>query len=140
MRKRALRFRTGLQIDVLAAIALLTFFEQTKMTIAFADFEKVEMRTGKITRVEVFAKARKPAFKLWIDFGEFGIKQSSAQLTALYSPETLLGRQVIAVTNFPPKQIADFRSEVLVLGLPDEAGRVTLLAPDHVTPLGARVF
>lgn len=110
------------------------------MTITFADFEKVEMRTGKITRVEVFAKARKPAFKLWIDFGEFGIKQSSAQLTALYSPETLLGRQVIAVTNFPPKQIADFMSEVLVLGLPDEAGRVTLLAPDHATPLGARVF
>ncbi len=110
------------------------------MIIPYADFDKVEMRVGRITRAEVFAKARKPAYKLWIDFGSLGIKQSSAQLTALYSPETLIGRQVIAVTNFSPKQIADFRSEVLVLGVPDQEGRVALLSPDHDVPLGMRVF
>lgn len=110
------------------------------MIIPYADFDKVEMRVGRITRAEVFAKARKPAYKLWIDFGSLGIKQSSAQLTALYSPETLIGRQVIAVTNFSPKQIADFRSEVLVLGVPDQEGRVALLSPDHDVPLGVRVF
>jgi tRNA-binding protein len=110
------------------------------MTIAYADFGKVEMRVGKIARVEVFSKARKPAYKLWIDFGDFGLKQSSAQLTALYQSEALVGKQVIAVTNFPPKQIADFMSEVLVLGVPDQEGRVTLLGPDHEVPLGVRVF
>ncbi len=110
------------------------------MIIPYADFDKVEMRVGRITRAEVFAKARKPAYKLWIDFGSLGIKQSSAQLTGLYSPETLIGRRVIAVTNFSPKQIADFRSEVLVLGVPDQEGRVALLSPDHDVPLGVRVF
>ena len=110
------------------------------MIIPYADFDKVEMRVGRITRAEVFAKARKPAYKLWIDFGSLGIKQSSAQLTGLYSPETLIGRRVIAVTNFLPKQIADFRSEVLVLGVPDQEGRVALLSPDHDVPLGVRVF
>ncbi len=110
------------------------------MTIAYADFDKVEMRVGRIARVEVLPKARKPAYRLWIDFGELGIKQSSAQLTALYQPEALIGKQVIAVTNFPPKQIADFNSEVLVLGVPDQEGRVTLLSPDHEVPLGVRVF
>jgi tRNA-binding protein len=110
------------------------------MTIAYADFDKVEMRVGRIERVEVFSKARKPAYKLWIDFGELGIKQSSAQLTALYQPAALIGKQVIAITNFPPKQIADFMSEVLVLGVPDQESRVTLLSPDHEVPLGVRVF
>lgn len=110
------------------------------MIIPYADFDKVEMRVGRITRAEVFAKARKSAYKLWIDFGSLGIKQSSAQLTGLYSPETLIGRRVIAVTNFSPKQIADFRSEVLVLGVPDQEGRVALLSPDHDVPLGVRVF
>lgn len=110
------------------------------MIIPYADFDKVEMRVGRITRAEVFAKARKSAYKLWIDFGSLGIKQSSAQLTGLYSPETLIGRRVIAVTNFSPKQIADFRSEVLVLGVPDQEDRVTLLSPDHDVPLGVRVF
>ncbi len=110
------------------------------MTIAYADFDKVEMRVGRIARVEAFSKARKPAYKLWIDFGELGIKQSSAQLTALYQPEALIGKQVIAVTNFPPKQIADFMSEVLVLGAPDQENRVTLLSPDHEVSLSVRVF
>jgi tRNA-binding protein len=110
------------------------------MTIAYADFDKIEMRVGRIERVEVFSKARKPAYKLWIDFGELGVKQSSAQLTALYQSEALIGKQVIAVTNFPPKQIADFISEVLVLGVPDQEGRVALLSPDHEVPLGVRVF
>ncbi|MGH7598394.1 MAG: tRNA-binding protein [bacterium] len=110
------------------------------MAIMYADFDKVEMRVGRVERVEVFSKARKPAYKLWIDFGELGIKQSSAQLTTLYQPEALIGKQVIAVTNFPPKQIADFMSEVLVLGVPDQQGRVTLLSPDHEVPLGVRVF
>jgi tRNA-binding protein len=113
---------------------------KVSMTIAYADFDKVEMRVGRIARVEAFSKARKPAYKLWIDFGELGIKQSSAQLTTLYQPEALIGKQVIAVTNFPPKQIADFKSEVLVLGVPDQEGRVTLLSPDHEAPLGGRVF
>lgn len=110
------------------------------MAIAYADFDKVEMRVGRIERIEVFSKARKPAYKLWIDFGELGLKQSSAQLTTLYQPEVLIGKQVIAVTNFPPKQIADFISEVLVLGVPDQEGRVTLLGPEHEVPLGVRVF
>ncbi len=113
---------------------------KVSMTIAYADFDKVEMRVGRIARVEVFSKARKPAYKLWIDFGALGLKQSSAQLTALYQPEALVGKQVIAVTNFPPKQIADFMSEVLVLGVPDQEGRVTLLSPDYEVPLGVRVF
>jgi tRNA-binding protein len=110
------------------------------MIIAYADFDNVEMRVGRIVRIEDFAKARKPAYKLWIDFGELGVKQSSAQLTALYQREELIGKQVIAVTNFPPKQIADFKSEVLVLGVPDQEGRVSLLGPDHEVPLGVRVF
>jgi tRNA-binding protein len=109
--------------------------------ITYDDFAKVEMRVGKIIRVEPFPKARKPAFKLWIDFGpEVGVKQSSAQITHLYDPERLEGKKVIAVTNFPPKQIADFLSEVLVLGVDSAEGGVTLLSPDHDAPLGTRVY
>ena len=111
------------------------------MTIDYADFEKVEMRVGRVQRAEPFPEARKPAIKLWIDFGpELGIKKSSAQLTVHYTPEQLVGRLVIAVTNFPPRQIGPFMSEVLVLGVPDPAGAVVLLHPDQDIPLGGRVF
>jgi tRNA-binding protein len=111
------------------------------MTIEYADFEKVEMQVGRVQRAEPFPEARKPAIKLWIDFGtELGIKKSSAQLTVHYTPEQLVGRLVIAVTNFPPRQIGPFMSEVLVLGVPDPDGAVVLLDPDQDVPLGGRVF
>ena len=107
---------------------------------SFDDFLKLDIRVGEIRRVEPFPEARKPAFKLWIDFGpEIGERKSSAQLTAHYTPETLVGRQVIAVVNFPPRQIGPMMSEVLTLGASDEQGRVILLAPDADVPLGARV-
>lgn len=108
--------------------------------ITYQDFEKLELRLGKVIRTESFPKARKPAYKLWIDFGEYGIKKSSAQLTELYEQEELTGRRVIAVTNFPPRQIADFMSEVLVLGLATADGHVSLLSSDHDVPLGSKVF
>ncbi|GAB3646213.1 tRNA-binding protein [Glycomyces tarimensis] len=104
------------------------------------DFFRTDIRAGRIVRAERFAKARKPAYKLWIDFGELGVKRSSAQITARYAAEELLGRTVVAVTNFPPRQIADFMSEVLVLGVPvPGTDEVVLLAPDAEVPLGARV-
>lgn len=110
------------------------------MTITFDDFLKVEIRAGTILSVDLFPEARKPAFKLTIDFGpEIGTRRSSAQITALYSPEELIGRQVIAVVNFPPRQIGPFMSEVLVLGLSDPEGRISLLGPDHPVPDGARM-
>ena len=110
------------------------------MTIAYEDFEKVEMRVGRIERAEPFPRARKPAYRLWIDFGEpLGVKKSSAQVTAYYTPENLVGRQVVAVTNFPPRQIADFMSEVLVLGVPLD-GEVVLLEPEREVPPGGRVY
>jgi tRNA-binding protein len=108
--------------------------------ISYEDFEKVEMRVGRIIKAEPFPEARKPAYRLWIDFGEYGVKKSSAQITQNYTPENLIGRQVIAVTNFPPKQIANFMSEVLVLGVPCEDGNISLLGPDREVPLGGRVF
>lgn len=105
--------------------------------ISFDDFMKVDIRTGTVRRAEPFPEARKPAIKMWIDFGpEIGEKKTSAQVTAHYTPEELIGKQVIAVVNFPPRQIGPFRSEVLVLGLPDEKGEVVLLAPDQDVPLG----
>lgn len=109
--------------------------------ITYADFEKVEMRVGRIIKAEEFPKARKPAYKLVIDFGEHGVRGSSAQLTRLYSCDELVGKLVIAVTNFPPRQIADFISEVLVLGVAcgDET-EVALIQPDRAVPLGRRVF
>ena len=110
-------------------------------TISFADFEKVEIRVGTIVEVEPFPQARKPAFKLRIDFGpEIGIKRSSAQITKHYTPESLLGRQVAAAVNFPPRQIGPFMSQVLTLGVPDENGEVVLLRPTVSVPNGGRLF
>jgi len=109
--------------------------------ISFDDFLKVDIRVGVVVAAEPFPEARKPAIKLRIDFGpEIGEKKSSAQITRHYSPETLVGRRVLAVVNFPPRQIGKFMSEVLVLGAPDEDGEVVLIAPDLATPIGGRMF
>ena len=109
------------------------------MAISWEDFEKVEMRTGTIISVTDFPNARKPAYQLVIDFGALGIKKSSAQITHHYSKEQLMGQQVIAVVNFPPKQIANFFSECLVLGVYDENNHVVLLQPGQSTGNGLRV-
>ena len=109
--------------------------------ISYDDFQKVDIRVGVITRAEPFPEARKPAIKLWVDFwAEIGEKRSSAQLTRHYTPEALVGRQVMAVVNFPPRQIGKVLSEVLVLGVPDETGEVVLLSPDQKVPTGGRMF
>jgi tRNA-binding protein len=109
-------------------------------TLAFDDFLKVDIRAGRVLRTAPFPEARKPAIKLWIDFGpEIGERKSSAQITDLYDAEALVGRQVMAVVNFAPRQIGPFLSEVLVLGVSDAQGRITLLAPDHDVPPGARM-
>ncbi|MDP9375781.1 MAG: tRNA-binding protein [Chloroflexota bacterium] len=105
-----------------------------------ADFEALDMRVGRVVEVDDFPQARKPAYRLTIDFGPLGIKRSSAQLTDLYREDDLRDRLVIAVVNFPPRQIGPFRSEVLVLGLPNAEGRVVLLAPERDVPLGGRVY
>jgi tRNA-binding protein len=111
------------------------------MTTPMEAFGLLDLRVGRVQRVEVNEKARKPAYKLWINFGpSLGIKQSSAQLTDLYSADALTGRLVIAAVNLGVRNIAGFASEVLVLGLPDESGRVVLLAPERDVPLGGRVF
>ena len=111
------------------------------MTIGFDDFMKVDIRVGQITRAEPFPEARKPAIKLWVDFGpELGEKKSSAQITVHYDVEGLIGRKVLGVLNFPPRQIGPFMSEVLVLGVPDKDGEVVLLTPDKDVPLGGRMF
>jgi tRNA-binding protein len=107
--------------------------------INWDDFEKVEIRSGTILKVTDFPKAKKPAYQLTIDFGPLGIKQSSAQITHHYTPETLLNRQVVAVVNFPPKQIANFFSECLVLGVYDENNQVILLQPDKPVQNGQRI-
>ena len=109
--------------------------------IAWEDFEKVDVRVGEVVQAEPFPEARKPSIKLTVDFGpEVGTRRTSAQLTAHYPPEGLVGRQVVAVVNFPPKRIAGFESEVLVLGVPDENDEVVLLAPDLRVPPGGRMF
>ncbi len=109
--------------------------------ISWADFEKVDVRVGRIVEAEPFPEARKPSIKLAVDFGPgIGVKRSSAQITAHYEPEGLLGKQVVAVVNLPARRIAGFESEVLVLGVPDEADAVVLLAPDREVPLGGRMF
>ena len=108
--------------------------------ISFDDFLKVDVRVGTILRAEPYPEARKPAIKLWIDFGgEIGEKKTSAQITAHYAPERLVGKQVLAVVNFPPRQIGKFMSEVLVLGMPDENGEVVLVGPDQKVPDGGRL-
>ena len=109
--------------------------------ISFEDFEKVDVRVGRVVEAEPFSEVRKPAIKLTVDFGgKIGTRRTSAQLTAHYEPEALVGKQVVAVVNFPPKRIAGFKSEVLVLGVPDEAGEVVLLSPDREVPTGGRMF
>ncbi len=109
--------------------------------IGFADFERVDIRVGTVIDAQPFPEARKPAIKLTIDFGgEIGVKRSSAQITVHYKPDQLIGRQVLAVVNFPPRQIGPFMSEVLTLGAPDEEGAVVLLRPDLRVPNGGRMF
>lgn len=111
------------------------------MTISYDDFLKVDIRIGRITRAEPYPQARKPAYKLWVDFGaEIGEKRSSAQITKHYTPEGLVGREVLAVVNFPPRQIGKVLSEVLVLGVPDAEGEVVLIGPGHDVPLGGRLY
>ncbi len=108
--------------------------------ITFDDFLKVDIRVGEVVRAEAYPEARKPAIKLWIDFGdEIGERKSSAQITAHYQPEQLVGKQVMAVVNFPPRQIGKFMSEVLVLGLPDAAGEIVLIGPDGPVANGGRM-
>ncbi len=110
-------------------------------SITFDDFLKVDIRKGTVTRAESYPEARKPALKLWVDFGaELGVKKSSAQIVAHYTPDEVIGKQVLAVVNFPPRQIGKFMSEILVLGLPDVAGEVVLLTPDKDVPDGGRLF
>ncbi|HEY9635891.1 MAG TPA: tRNA-binding protein [Coleofasciculaceae cyanobacterium] len=108
--------------------------------ITYSDFEKIEVLVGKVIKVEDFPKARKPAYKLWIDFGNFGVKKSSAGITRLYTKDELVGQLITAVTNFPPRQIADFMSEVLVLGVVQENNEVVLIKPDRDVALGQRIL
>jgi len=111
------------------------------MTISFDDFMKVDIRCGRVIQAEPFPEARKPAIKLWVDYGaEIGVKKSSAQITTHYTPEELVGKLVFGVVNFPPRQIGPFMSEALVLGVPDDAGEVVLLTPDKDAPIGGRMF
>jgi tRNA-binding protein len=109
------------------------------MTISWNDFEKIEIRVGTIAEVNDFTKARKPSYQILIDFGPIGMKRSSAQITSLYSKEELIGKQVIAVVNFPPKQIANFFSECLVLGVYSSDTEVVLLQPERKVENGARI-
>jgi tRNA-binding protein len=111
------------------------------MTISYDDFVKVDIRVGTVIEVQPYPEARRPAYKLAVDFGpQIGVKRSSAQLTKHYTAEALLGRQVAAVVNFPPKQIGKFMSEILVLGFPDSAGEVVLIGPERAVPDGGKLF
>lgn len=107
----------------------------------FDDFLKIDIRVGKVLRAEPYPEARKPAIKLWVDFGpDIGQKKSSAQITEHYTPEELVGRRVLGVVNFPPRQIGKFMSECLVLGVPDENDAVVLISPDQDVPVGGRMY
>ena len=108
--------------------------------VTWSDFEKVEIRVGTVLTAEPFPEVRNPAFKLTVDFGSVGVKQTSAQITRGYEPEDLVSRQVLAVTNFPPKRIAGFQSEVLILGAVPEEGDVILVGPDERVPEGTRIL
>lgn len=109
--------------------------------LTYADFAQLDIRIGQVTQAEPYPEARVPAIKLWVDFGgDLGVKKSSAQLTDYYTPEALVGTQVLAVVNFPPRQIGKVMSEILVLGVPDEAGKVVLMRPDQDVPIGGRLF
>ena len=111
------------------------------MSITFDDFMKADIRAGTVVRAEPYSEARQPVFKLWVDFGpEIGERKTSAQITRHYDRDSIVGKQVVAVTNFPPKQIGKFMSEVLVLGIPDEDGEVVLLAPNRKVPDGGRMY
>lgn len=122
-------------------LAAMTNGSAASSQIVFDDFLKIDIRVGTVVAVEPFPQARKPAYKLTIDFGEpIGVKRSSAQITKHYTPETLVGRQVVAVVNFPPRQIGPFMSEVLTLGVPDDEGQVVLLQPTHPVSDGGRMF
>lgn len=115
-------------------------FEESE-PIEFGDFARVDIRVGTVVRAEPYPEARKPAIKVWVDFGaEIGERKTSAQLTRHYTPESLVGRQVAAVVNFPPKQIGKFMSEILVLGFPDADGEVVLVMPDQSIPNGGRLY
>ncbi len=109
------------------------------MTITWDDFQKIDLRIGTVTRAEPFPEARKPAYKLWIDLGDLGIKRSSAQITERYTPESLIGRQVLCVVNFPPRQVGPFMSEVLTTGFVLPEGAVVLAGPDSLVPNGTRL-
>lgn len=109
--------------------------------ISFDDFLKVEVRKGTVVKAEDYPEARTPAIKLWVDFGDdIGVKKSSAQITRHYTPESVIGKEVMAVTNFPPRQIGKVMSEILVLGVPDEDGEVVLITPDKSVPDGGRLY
>ncbi len=115
--------------------------ESSAAIISYDDFARVDVRVGTVTRAEPFPEAKKPSLKLWVDFGPgIGTRKSSAQLTRHYAPERLVGRQVAAVVNFPPRQIGKFMSEVLVLGFPDADGEVVLVAPERAVPDGGKLF
>jgi len=114
---------------------------ETPPEISFDDFLKIDIRTGTIVDAQPYPEARKPALKLWVDYGpEIGVKKSSAQITEHYMPQELIGKQVLAVVNFPPRQIGKFMSEALVLGLPDADGNVVLISPDKEVPNGGRMY
>ncbi len=112
-----------------------------RATISYDDFDNVDIRVGTVVEAKPFEGARKPAIQLWVDFGpDIGVRKSSAQITKYYTPETVVGRQVAAVVNFPPRQIAKFMSEVLVLGFPDGDGSVVMIGPDRNVPNGGKLF
>lgn len=109
-------------------------------TMTYQDFENIELRSGTIVKVELFPQARKPAYKVWVDFGEFGVKQTSAQVTVYYTPEALLGRSVVGCINLGSKNIGGFMSEFLLVGFPDENGAVCLVTVDRKVPNGKKLF